>query len=99
MPARARLCSSRKDTLRPATRRRAVRLCRRVMPNRFGRNGLTIPMRLVFATRASALARWQTHWVMGRLQNAFPGLICEEKLVTTQGDKRLDQPLPEIGGK
>ena len=56
-------------------------------------------MRLIFATRASALARWQTQWVMHALQSIHPGLSCEEKLVTTQGDRVLDKPLPEIGGK
>jgi hydroxymethylbilane synthase len=56
-------------------------------------------MRLIFATRASALARWQTHWVMDALQKVHPGLQCEERLVTTQGDKVIDKPLPEIGGK
>jgi hydroxymethylbilane synthase len=56
-------------------------------------------MRLVFATRASALARWQTCWVMDALQKLHPGLECEEKIVSTEGDKRLDTPLPEIGGK
>jgi hydroxymethylbilane synthase len=54
---------------------------------------------LVFATRPSALARWQTHWVIDALQKLHPGLLCEEKLITTQGDRVLDKPLPEIGGK
>jgi hydroxymethylbilane synthase len=56
-------------------------------------------MTLVFATRSSALARWQTRWVMDTLQKAHPGLVCEEKIITTRGDKILDKPLPEIGGK
>jgi hydroxymethylbilane synthase len=56
-------------------------------------------MKLIFATRPSALARWQTQWVMAALQTAHPGLVCEEKIITTQGDKILDKPLPEIGGK
>ena len=55
--------------------------------------------RLIFATRPSALARWQTHWVITALQAAHAGLVCEEKVITTQGDKILDKPLPEIGGK
>jgi hydroxymethylbilane synthase len=55
--------------------------------------------RLIFATRPSALARWQTQWVIAALQSAHPGLVCEEKVITTQGDKILDKPLPEIGGK
>ena len=56
-------------------------------------------MKLIFATRPSALARWQTQWVISALQTAHPGLVCEEKVITTQGDKILDRPLPEIGGK
>jgi hydroxymethylbilane synthase len=56
-------------------------------------------MSVIFATRASALARWQTHWVITALQKAHPGLQCEERLVTTQGDQVIDKPLPEIGGK
>ncbi|MBN1452371.1 MAG: hydroxymethylbilane synthase [Anaerolineales bacterium] len=56
-------------------------------------------MKLVFATRPSALARWQTQWVVTALQKAHPGLVCEEKVITTQGDRILDKPLPEIGGK
>lgn len=56
-------------------------------------------MKLIFATRPSALARWQTQWVIGTLQRIHPDLVCEEKIITTQGDKILDKPLPEIGGK
>ena len=56
-------------------------------------------MKLTFATRPSALARWQTQWVINALQGMFPDLMCEEKVIATQGDKILDKPLPEIGGK
>ncbi len=56
-------------------------------------------MNILFATRPSALARWQTQWVMHALQSIHPALTCEEKIITTQGDKILDKPLPEIGGK
>jgi hydroxymethylbilane synthase len=56
-------------------------------------------MKLIFATRPSALARWQTQWVINALQGMYPDLVCEEKVITTQGDKILDKPLPEIGGK
>jgi hydroxymethylbilane synthase len=56
-------------------------------------------MKLIFATRPSALARWQTQWVISALKNIHHDLICEEKVITTQGDKILDKPLPEIGGK
>ena len=56
-------------------------------------------MKLTFATRPSALARWQTQWVIRALQDIYPDLLCEEKIITTQGDTILDRPLPEIGGK
>ena len=56
-------------------------------------------MKLIFATRPSALARWQTQWVIRALKNLHPDLECEEKVIATQGDKVLDKPLPEIGGK
>ena len=56
-------------------------------------------MKLIFATRPSALARWQTQWVIGALKNLHSKLECDEKVITTQGDKILDKPLPEIGGK
>jgi hydroxymethylbilane synthase len=55
--------------------------------------------KIIFATRPSKLARWQTSYVIQRLQQAIPGLMCEEKVITTRGDKVLDRPLPEIGGK
>jgi hydroxymethylbilane synthase len=54
---------------------------------------------LVIGTRGSALARWQTDWVIDQLRMAWPALACETKLFHTSGDKTLDKPLPEIGGK
>lgn len=56
-------------------------------------------MTLVFATRPSALARWQTAHVIHLLQDAWPGLECSEQVFTTTGDRVLDRPLTEIGGK
>ncbi len=57
------------------------------------RNTLTI------GTRGSTLARWQANWVQARLAAAWPALQCELRLFQTSGDKTLDRPLPEIGGK
>jgi hydroxymethylbilane synthase len=54
---------------------------------------------LKFATRPSKLARWQTDWAIRALKQRWPELDCEMVVITTQGDKNLDQPLPEIGGK
>jgi hydroxymethylbilane synthase len=56
-------------------------------------------MHLIFATRPSALALWQTHYVMDLLQAAWPGLSCQAQVIATSGDRILDRPLPEIGGK
>jgi hydroxymethylbilane synthase len=59
----------------------------------------TAPRRLTIATRESALALWQAEHVRARLAALYPG--CEVGLlgITTQGDKVLDQPLADIGGK
>ena len=54
---------------------------------------------LTFATRPSKLARWQTNFIINSLQNTWPELVCKEVVITTKGDKVLDRPLPEIGGK
>ena len=54
---------------------------------------------LTFATRPSKLARWQTNHIAKLLQQNWGDLVCEEVVITTQGDKILDKPLPEIGGK
>jgi hydroxymethylbilane synthase len=56
-------------------------------------------MQLTFATRLSALARWQTAHVIQLLQAAHPGLECKEQVITTTGDQIITHPLPEIGGK
>jgi hydroxymethylbilane synthase len=56
-------------------------------------------MQLTFATRPSALARWQTAHVIQLLQAAHPGLECIERVIVTTGDRELDQLVPEIGQK
>jgi hydroxymethylbilane synthase len=60
---------------------------------------MTTKSSLVFATRPSDLARWQTGYVIQLLQAAWPGLSCQQEVITTSGDRILDKPLPEIGGK
>jgi hydroxymethylbilane synthase len=54
---------------------------------------------LTLGTRPSKLARWQTDHVIQLLQAAWPDLDCRVVTFTTTGDKTLDRPLPEIGGK
>lgn len=55
--------------------------------------------RLSFATRPSRLARWQTAYIQQALAEIWPDLMCDEVIITTEGDRVLDRPLPEIGGK
>lgn len=55
--------------------------------------------KLTFATRPSALARWQTDHVRGLLKATRPDVHFETEVITTRGDRILDKPLPEIGGK
>ena len=57
------------------------------------------PRRLVIATRESALAMWQAEHIRARLAALYPA--CDVSLLgmTTQGDRVLDQPLADIGGK
>ena len=53
----------------------------------------------IIGTRVSQLALWQTNYIMSQLQQAWPGLACRTESFVTQGDKTLDKPLPQIGGK
>lgn len=58
-----------------------------------------MPQRLVIATRQSALALWQAEHVRERLREIHPGCSIEILGLTTQGDRALNQPLADIGGK
>ncbi len=49
------------------------------------------------ATRGSKLALWQAHFVADKLKAA--GHHCELNIIKTQGDKILNKPLYDIGGK
>jgi hydroxymethylbilane synthase len=55
------------------------------------------PVRI--ATRSSALARWQADHVAGLLRRHHPGVVVEMVPMSTEGDRRTDVPLAEIGGK
>jgi hydroxymethylbilane synthase len=50
-------------------------------------------------TRTSRLARWQTDHIISLLRAQWPELTCHIVPFVTKGDRTLDQPLPEIGGK
>ena len=56
-------------------------------------------MRLVLATRRSALALAQSRAFARALEGAVPGLAVEELQIVTSGDKTQDKPLQDIGGK
>jgi len=55
------------------------------------------PLRI--ATRKSALALWQANHVQALLLQAHPGIEIELVKIVTEGDRILDRPLAEIGGK
>jgi hydroxymethylbilane synthase len=55
--------------------------------------------RLRIATRGSALARWQADHVAALLHKADPAVEAEVVVVETSGDRRLDVPIWELGGK
>jgi hydroxymethylbilane synthase len=57
------------------------------------------PERLVIATRQSVLALWQAEHVRTRLLALYPMCRIELLGLTTQGDRRLEAPLADIGGK
>src|SRR5688500_205881 len=50
-------------------------------------------------TRGSALARRQTELVSQALTTAHPGILIETVEVRTEGDRRQDVPLEEMGGQ
>jgi len=55
--------------------------------------------RLIIATRASRLALWQTNWVRQQIRQRHPSVLIELIELKTKGDKILDTPLAQIGGK
>jgi len=42
---------------------------------------------------------WQTDYITALLQAVWPELECRTESFVTKGDKTLNQPLPQIGGK
>src|SRR5437763_1721090 len=57
-------------------------------------------MKLTVATRGSALALWQTEWVIQRLRaHHGAGLEVAVLTVRTQGDRVQNVPIAQIGGK
>ncbi len=54
---------------------------------------------LSIGTRRSPLAVWQAEHIKALLEKKHPGLSCELVRIVTQGDKILDIPLAQVGGK
>ena len=54
---------------------------------------------LIIGSRGSELALWQTHFVKGKLEEFFPEIKLEVKIIKTTGDKMLDVALAKIGDK
>jgi hydroxymethylbilane synthase len=50
-------------------------------------------------TRGSALALWQARWVQNEIVRQGPDWLVELVIIKTQGDKILDVPLSQVGGK
>lgn len=53
----------------------------------------------IIGSRGSELALWQTHFVKETLENHFPEINLEIKIIKTTGDKLLDVALSKIGDK
>lgn len=54
---------------------------------------------LVIGTRGSKLALWQAEYIADRLRQQYNGLVVKLKHIVTTGDKIVDVPLAQIGGK
>jgi hydroxymethylbilane synthase len=62
-------------------------------------SSISVPSRIVIASRESRLAMWQAVHVQSRLSALYPQSQVEILGMTTKGDQILDRPLSEIGGK
>ena len=58
-----------------------------------------MPKNIRIATRKSPLALWQARKVSELLKNIDNSINIELVKITTSGDKILDKPLYDIGGK
>lgn len=53
----------------------------------------------IIGSRGSELALWQTNFVKSKLEEFFPAINLEIKIIKTTGDKMLDVALAKIGDK
>lgn len=56
-------------------------------------------MKIRIGTRGSELAQKQTELVIDAISKAYPDCVCETVILRTEGDRILDKPLMEFGGK
>ena len=56
-------------------------------------------LRVKLGTRGSALALRQAHWVKERLEASWPDFSVDLIPIRTRGDRILDTPLYQVGGK
>jgi hydroxymethylbilane synthase len=56
-------------------------------------------MLIRIGTRASQLALAQTQWVIDRISAQYPNITVDLVKIKTKGDKIIDRPLSDIGGK
>src|SRR5271169_2114196 len=50
-------------------------------------------------TRGSRLALWQANWIKSNIEKNNPDFLVHLKIIQTSGDKFLDVPLAQMGGK
>ncbi len=55
--------------------------------------------KIIIATRGSKLALWQAEWIKSELEQRNPDITIELNIIKTTGDKILDVPLAQVGGK
>jgi len=55
--------------------------------------------KISIGTRGSKLALWQAEWIKSELKKRYPDLEIELNKIKTTGDKILDVPLAQVGGK
>jgi len=55
--------------------------------------------KIIIATRGSKLALWQAEWIKSQIKNIYPDMEVELNKIKTTGDKILDVPLAQVGGK
>lgn len=55
--------------------------------------------KIIIATRGSKLALWQAEWIKSQIEDLIPDITVELNKIKTTGDKILDVPLAQVGGK